>query len=232
MNVNPERGEIIKPNFAEAAEGVEIETNEELEETKNEMFESLLDFLGVLSGNPDGYEDDKEAILNSGMTLDQFGELLGENVLEKMGPREISRIPVQMLNENAKLPVYAHETDACADLFASEDVTINPGETSFVPTGLCFAIPMGYVMHLYPRSSTGAKTPLRLANSVGVIDSGYRGEVKGIFTNTGDTPYEIKKGDRVMQISIDHSPMGQFYRVDDVSEIGDDRKGGFGSTGK
>ena len=72
---------------------------------------------------------------------------------------------------------------------------------------------------------------LRLSNSVGVIDAGYRDEVKVIYTNTGDTPYTINKGNRIAQMCIDASPIARFHRVSDVKAIGEDREGGIGSTG-
>ena len=157
---------------------------------------------------------------------------MGENLAEKFGPREMVDVQIQKLTDGARIPTYAHTTDACADLYADEAVIIEPNETKLISTGIALAIPMGYVVHIYPRSSIGAKTPLRLSNSVGVIDSGYRDEIKIIYTNTGSEPFGIEKGDRIAQMSIDVAPMARFEVVEDVKEIGEDRGGGIGSTGE
>ena len=217
MNVDIERG---------------LKLRENQDQSEKEQFNQLLDLLGMFGGyNPSTFEEEKEAIINSGISLEDFRSILSENFSEKFGPRELVRIDIQLLNENAKIPTYAHITDACADIYASEKIIVNPGETVLVPTGIALAIPEGYVVHIYPRSSIGAKTPLRLSNSVGVIDSGYRDEVKIIYTNMSNEKYKIKKGDRIAQMSIDASPMAIFNAVKDVKEIGEDREGGIGSTG-
>lgn len=218
MNVDIERGFKLREQNPEASE--------------NEQFANLLDMLGTIGGfDPQTFAEEKEAILNSGITLEDFTSILGENIYDKFGPREMVDVDIQKLTETAKIPTYAHDTDACADLYADETITIEPGTTALIRTGIALAIPIGYVVHIYPRSSIGAKTMLRLGNSVGVIDAGYRDEIKIIYTNTGTEPYTINRGDRIAQMSIDASPMARFHRVDDVKEIGEDREGGIGSTG-
>ena len=222
MNVNVNRDNIIPMNV-----------QEELTQTPNEDFEDLLNLIGMLGGyNPETFEQEKQAILESGVSMEDFMSILSENFADKMGPREIVDIQVQLLTETATLPTYAHTTDACADLYADETVTIAPGETKLISTGIALAMPMAYVVHIYPRSSIGAKTPLRLSNSVGVIDSGYRDEIKIIYTNTGTEPYTIHQGDRIAQMSVSLAPMARFEVVEDVKEIGEDRGGGIGSTGE
>lgn len=221
MNVDVERGFKLR----EEQEAVD-------KETEKEQFSQLLDIMGKIGGfDPETFEEEKEAILNSGISLADFNTILGDNFYDKFGPREMVNIDIQLLSDKAHMPTYAHETDACADLYASEDVTIAPGATALIGTGIAMAIPMGYVVHIYPRSSIGAKTALRLGNSVGVIDAGYRDEIKLIYTNTGSEPYTVHVGDRLAQMSIDASPMARFHRVSDVKEIGEDREGGIGSTG-
>ena len=229
MNVDIERGFKLLTN-AQKESLKEDSGNEQLSE--RERFSKLLDMMGMIGGyDPNTFEEEKEAILNSDISLADFETILNENLADKLGPREIVNVDIQLLTSSAKEPTYAHETDACADIYADETVTIEPGETTLVSTGFAIAVPLGYVAHIYPRSSIGAKTMLRLSNSVGVIDAGYRDEVKVIYTNTGDTPYTINKGNRIAQMCIDASPIARFHRVSDVKAIGEDREGGIGSTG-
>jgi dUTP pyrophosphatase len=223
MNVNVERGTPIIP-MNKAILG---------QSTSNEDFENLLNMMGLIGGfDPETFEQEKQAILNSGIGYEDFLSIVGENFADKFGPREMVDVQIQKLTDSAKIPTYAHTTDACADLYADEAVIIEPNETKLISTGIALAIPMGYVVHIYPRSSIGAKTPLRLSNSVGVLDSGYRDEIKTIYTNTGSEPFSIEKGDRIAQMSIDVAPMARFEVVEDVKEIGEDRGGGIGSTGE
>ena len=229
MNVDIERGFKLLTN-TEKESLMENNENEQLSE--REQFSKLLDMMGMIGGyDPKTFEEEKEAILNSGISLADFETILNENLADKLGPREIVNVDIQLLTPSAKEPTYAHETDACADIYADETVTIKPHETVLVSTGFAIAVPLGYVAHIYPRSSIGAKTMLRLSNSVGVIDAGYRDEIKVIYTNTGDEPYTINKGDRIAQMCIDASPIARFHRVSDVKTIGEDREGGIGSTG-
>lgn len=86
-------------------------------------------------------------------------------------------VNVKKINPDAKLPTYAHDTDACFDLYAAETKIVEPGETVTIGTGLVFEIPEGHEMQIRPRSGISRKTKVRLPNSPGIIDSGYRGEV-------------------------------------------------------
>ncbi len=156
---------------------------------------------------------------------------------------------VEICRKGAVLPSYARPGDAGMDVCAAEEITIRPGETVIVPTGLKLAVPEGYEIQVRPRSGISYKTPLRLSNSPGTIDSGYRGELGIIMTNTSagcereerifgvDSDgnkkgiYKIKKGDRIAQIVLQAVPKIVFSVVDSVSDIGKDRGGGFGSTG-
>lgn len=229
MNVDIERGlKLRDKNLVD--EIVALGRNDDLSE--QEEFSKLLDALGMLGGfDPKTFAEEKEAILNSGVSLEDFNAILSESMADKLGPREIVNVHIQTLTNTAKVPEYAHVSDACADIYADETVIIKPNQTALISTGIALAVPMGYVAHIYPRSSIGAKTPLRLANSVGVIDSEYRDEIKVIYTNLGTKPYTIEKGDRIAQMSIDASPMARFHMVPDIKEIGEDRGGGIGSTG-
>lgn len=144
--------------------------------------------------------------------------------------RAVFELPVK-IDDGAKMPTYAHETDAAADLYAMEDTTIVAHSIgNKVRTGVRIALPEGWAAYIVPRSSIGAKTPLRLSNSIGVIDSDYRGELGILYDNISDSDYIIHAGDRIAQMFI--MPVYQFkpVPVDMLSETerGD---GGFGSTG-
>jgi dUTPase len=158
---------------------------------------------------------------------------------------------LEICRKDAILPKYANNGDAGMDVYAAETVMIAPGETVIVPTGLKLAIPDGYEIQVRPRSGISFKTPLRVPNSPGTIDSGYRDELGIIISNSSDmdvadnreTPYSldekgnrkgtyiIRKGDRVAQIVLQVVPKMAFTVVDSVRDIGTDRGGGFGSTG-
>ena len=101
------------------------------------------------------------------------------------------RVMVKKMHEDAVIPKYAKAGDAGFDLVAVEDVIIAPGETKIIPTGLAFGIPEGYEIQIRPRSGVSAKTKLRVANSPGTIDAGFRGEVGVIVDNVAHPQYEI-----------------------------------------
>lgn len=137
-----------------------------------------------------------------------------------------------VLDAGAKVPTYAHDTDAAADLYALEDVTLE-GNTkgNKIRTGVKIQLPESWLALIIPRSSIGAKTPLRLSNSVGLIDSGYRGELGVLYDNTSDESYDIKAGDRIAQLLI--MPSYRFQpKVVDVLASSDRGETGFGDSGK
>lgn len=132
----------------------------------------------------------------------------------------------------AKVPTYAHGTDAAADIYAMEDITLQ-GNTkgNMIRTGIRIQLPESWLAMILPRSSMGAKTPLRLSNSVGLIDSGYRGELGVLYDNTSDEPYEIKAGDRIAQLLV--MPSYRFQaKVVDILADSDRGETGFGDSGK
>ena len=140
-------------------------------------------------------------------------------------------LPVK-LDEGAHEPTYAHTTDAAADIYALEDMTLPSHSLSnVVRTGLRIALPEGWAAYILPRSSIGMKTGLRLSNSVGVIDSEYRGEIGVMYDNHSDSDYRIHKGDRIAQMIV--MPVHQFKpQVIDILSETNRGEGGFGSTGK
>lgn len=133
--------------------------------------------------------------------------------------------------EDVKLPLVTEE-NACYDFYSPQKVVIYPGSIGVkVLTGLEFEIPEGYCMKLYLRSSYAAGRGLRLANSVGMIDSGYRGEVAAIFDNVGEATEVIEKGERFLQGRIEKNIPVEFEEVTTLEET-QRGSGGFGSTGK
>lgn len=146
-------------------------------------------------------------------------------------PREFIEVKIQKISENAKLPKYAHDSDAGADVYASEEVTIEPYATELVKTGIKLSIPKGYEIQLRPRSGLSLKTNLRIANAPATIDADFRGEIGVIINNNGSTPYTINVGDRIAQMVISPVPMIKWVESDslDKTERGEN---GYGSTDK
>ena len=142
-------------------------------------------------------------------------------------------IPVKKLSHRAILPTYGSAGAAAADLYACLDapVTIDPGETVFIPTGLSVEIPAGCAGLIYARSGMATKRGLAPANKVGVIDSDYRGEVCVVLLNHGNVPQTIEHGERIAQMII--TPV-LTPAYEEVTELTDTERGtgGFGSTGK
>ena len=146
--------------------------------------------------------------------------------------REQIKIPVELCRPDANLPAYAHSDDAGMDIYAAEDTEIAPLSTGLVPTGLKVAIPDGFELQIRPRSGLSLKTSLRVPNSPGTIDAGYRDEVKVIVWNASPTEaVTVKKGDRIAQFVLARVPMACFALTDDISSFGAGRGGGFGSSG-
>lgn len=140
-------------------------------------------------------------------------------------------LPIK-LDDGAIVPTYAHDTDACADLYAADDMVL-PAHTfsNMVRTGVHIALPEGWMAMIFPRSSIGAKTQNRLSNSVGIIDSEYRGQLGVLYDNLSDSDYFIKTGDRIAQMLV--MPSYKFKaNVVDILPASSRGEGGFGSTGK
>ena len=141
-------------------------------------------------------------------------------------------VKVKKLTDTAVLPKYASISAAGADLCANiaESITINPGQTVFIETGLAFEIPEGYVGLIYARSSSACKRGLAPANKGGVIDSDYRGQVCVALLNHSDTPQTVEPNERIAQMVITPYLAVDFIESDDLSYT-QRGAGGFGSTG-
>ena len=179
------------------------------------------------------------------MVSNQLEEIIGSM-------NRVIRIPCE-LTEGTNIPTYAHDTDAGMDIYSPDEYTIAPGETIIIPTGIKAAIPEGYAILIQPRSGQSTKTKLRIANTPGLIDSGYRDEI-GVIVENIEPPfkdidyefdtagnihiksilhgqsYTIAPGQRFAQMRLVQVPKAEFVQVESVGEIGEDRKGGFGST--
>lgn len=142
-------------------------------------------------------------------------------------------VRVKKLHPNAKLPTYGSAFAAGADLYAclEEPVTIRPGETYWVSTGIALEVPVGCAGLVYARSSLGAKRGLAPANKVGVVDSDYRGEVRVVLFNHSPEPQTINPGERVAQFVITPVVTPQYVEAEELLDT-DRGTGGFGSTGK
>ena len=167
-----------------------------------------------------------------------------------MENKKVVNIYAEICREGVLLPEYAHAFDAGMDICAACDIDIFPGETELIPTGLKFAIPEGYEIQIRPRSGISLNTPLRLPNAPGTIDAGYRDEICVIMSNTSPVqdseksvllplcskgnipgPYHISRGDRIAQMVLAEVPKTSFTLCESISEIGNNRGGGFGSSG-
>ena len=139
-------------------------------------------------------------------------------------------LQIKRLHPAAILPKYAHPGDAGMDLYALEAVTIEPGQTALVATGIAIALPPNTEAQIRPRSGLALKHSLTVLNSPGTIDEGYRGEIKIILINHGSTAFEVTPGMRIAQMVI--CPV-IYANVTEVSELSDTirGKGGFGSSG-
>ena len=144
---------------------------------------------------------------------------------------EIKRLPH---SEGLPLPSYETEQAAGMDLRAAladnDPMTIAPGATAMVPTGLSMALPQGFEAQIRPRSGLAAKFGVTVLNTPGTIDSDYRGEVKVILINHGTEDFTINRGDRIAQMVITPVTQGIFQETDELPDT-DRGEGGFGSTG-
>ena len=142
-------------------------------------------------------------------------------------------IPVQRVNSDLPLPNYAKADDAGADLLANEDMTLAPGGgRALIGTGIAIAIPPGYAGFVQPRSGLALRHGITCLNSPGLIDSGYRDELKVLLINTDPTEsYEIHRGDRIAQLVIQKVEQVTW---EETAELDDSERGlgGFGHSGR
>ena len=142
-------------------------------------------------------------------------------------------IPVQRLDSELALPSYAKPGDAGADLVANEDVTLAPGGgRALVGTGIAIAIPRGYAGFVQPRSGLALRHGVTCLNTPGLIDSGYRDELKVLLINTDPSePYEVQRGDRIAQLIIQSVEEVIWEEAEQLDET-ERGQGGFGHSGR
>ena len=143
---------------------------------------------------------------------------------------ESVRVPVLRVDAALPLPAYARPDDAGLDLYAAEPVTLAPGARALVPTGIALAIPPGFAGFVLPRSGLALRHGVTLLNTPGLVDAGYRGEVKVLLVNHGDAPVSLSRGDRVAQLVVQRV---ERVALAPVAELPESARGtgGFGSTG-
>ena len=150
----------------------------------------------------------------------------------RLSNRDSANVGIELIHPDAKIPTYAHEGDQGADIYAVEDVTIEPHTFgNMVSTGLKLLIPHGYAVSIRPRSGMSRNTPLRISNSPATIDQQYRGEVKILFDNFSNEPVTIKAGERIAQFILEKNYRANYSQVDTVEPNTDRGEGGFGSSG-
>ena len=139
-------------------------------------------------------------------------------------------LPIQRLRPDARVPEHAYTGDAGLDLSACEPVELAPGERAVVPTGLAVAIPPGYAGFVQPRSGLAARHGVTIVNAPGLIDSGYRGEIKVVLLNTdADETFTAEAGDRIAQLVVVPVPAVELVEVERLPESERGAKG-FGSS--
>ena len=145
----------------------------------------------------------------------------------------MNKIRVKKLRANAILPTYGSVEAAGADLYAclEASITIEPGQTAWVPTGIAMEVPKGCAGLVYARSGMACKRGLAPANKVGVIDSDYRGEITVVLHNHGTAAQTVEPGERIAQMVITPVLTPAYEETDDLSDTGRGQ-GGFGSTGQ
>ena len=232
----------VRLNFARALNTMEL-TLEDLEDFLNGMILALQDSaLHNLSKTKIDFLTSIIGILHNAFTA-------SEGISKR-----IIKVPIEKCDDRAKAPTYANTTDSGMDVYALEDITIAPGETKLIPIGIKVAIPRGYELQVRPKSGRSLKSKLRIANTPGTIDAGYRDEIGIIVENIepviSDISYEyddegnlkitsidfgsshtIGAGEKFAQLVLAEVPKVSWLQVDSVTGIGEDRGGGFGSTG-
>ena len=232
----------VRLSFARALNSMEL-TLEDLEDFLNGMVLALQDSaLHNLSKTKIDFLTSIIGILHNAFTA-------SEGIAKR-----IVKIPIEKCDDRAKAPTYANTTDSGMDVYALEDITIAPGETKLIPIGIKVALPRGYELQVRPKSGRSLKSKLRIANTPGTIDAGYRDEIGIIVENIepviSDISYEyddegnlkitsidfgsshtIGAGEKFAQLVLAEVPKVSWLQVDSVIGIGEDRGGGFGSTG-
>lgn len=217
---------------------------------KDETINQFTTFFSTIlyATNSNGGSESKQAFVEK--IIRAYTDSL-DSVIKDM---DIISIPIELISEDGRMPQFANEGDAGADLYSTVEMDLNPGEQTIIPLGFKVQLPEGYAMLIQPRSGQSAKTKLRICNTPGLIDSGYRGEVgvlvenieppiRGIdshYVESGKliidaidygTTLHIDKGMKLAQARIVRVPKVTYNQTDYVNENTMRGTGGFGSTG-
>jgi dUTP pyrophosphatase len=138
-------------------------------------------------------------------------------------------LPIRRLRPDAQVPTRAYEGDAGIDLAACDRVELGPGERALVSTGVAVAIPEGYAGYVQPRSGLAAEHGISIVNTPGLVDSGYRGELKVNLLNTDREPFVVEPGMRIAQLVVLPVPAVRLVEVDELPESERGARG-FGSS--
>ena len=144
----------------------------------------------------------------------------------------MTKILIKRLSKEVSLPKYETAGSSGMDLAANivGNISIDPGKTAIIPTGLALSVPKGFEVQIRPRSGLAAKQKISVLNTPGTIDSDYRGEIKVILINQGQETFKVEKGLRIAQMVVCPVVQAQIKEVEDLSET-ERGIGGFGSTG-
>lgn len=153
----------------------------------------------------------------------------------RVGSRYVSQAPVEILvtrlDDGVPLPTYAHPGDAGADLVATVDVTLGPGERAMVGTGIALALPEGYAAFVHPRSGLAHRLGVSIVNTPGTVDAGYRGEIAVVLVNHDlRETVTFRRGDRIAQLIVQRVEQAHFTEVAQLPRSARGA-GGYGSTG-
>lgn len=140
------------------------------------------------------------------------------------------QIPIQRLDDGLPVPAHAHPGDGGVDLCARDAARLEPGERAAVATGIAIAIPVGFAGLVAPRSGLAARHGISVVNGPGLVDSGYRGEIRVVLVNLSTDPFEIERGDRIAQLVVVPVAVQDFVEVAELP-VSSRGSGGFGSTG-
>ena len=213
--------------------------------TRTTILKMITDFEDAFNKSKEMNETQKDFLL-------KWISVMGNAMLHAADSNFV-RVPYELCDTRAKVPTYAHENDSGMDVYAMDDYIIKPGETALIPTGVKMAVPEGYEIQVRPKSGKSLKTKYRVANTPGTVDAGYRDEICVIIENI-EAPIQdiaahveddgrliidsilygknmhINKGDKFAQLVLCPVAHASLFNVKSVSDFGDDRKGGFGST--
>lgn len=234
QNLPDESVELILPQIESEFKKL-IEDNDLVNKTKTEFLEqgyTVADINEIKKSYDNIAEDYFKLVSPTSPKGRYLTALIGvyKDILNRIlqeGFTRVVNVKILKENEDTTIPTYAHFSDAGADLYANEDVVLNPGETKVIQTGLKMEIPDGYELQVRPRSGMTVKT--NVIAQFGTVDSDYRGPIGVMLYNHGTEPYEVHKGDRIAQAILAPTFHANFMIVDKLTET-ERGEGGFGST--